>query len=98
VDGLDGYWRIKSTPSPATPPAYVDVHLPTNSPVGFVIAFFAAIGGFAMIWHIWWLVAIGLVGAIGTLIASSWDEHDEIRLSAEKVAELERRARASVRA
>ena len=95
VEGLDDYWRIKSTPSPATPPAYVDVHLPSNSPVGFFIAFFAAIGGFGMVWHIWWLVAICLLGAIGALIASSWGEHDEFRLSAEKVAEIERRARAS---
>jgi cytochrome o ubiquinol oxidase subunit 1 len=98
VVGLDGYWRMKSMPSPARPAAYVDVHLPKNSPIGFFIAFFAAIGGFAMIWHIWWLVAIGLVGAIGALIASSWREHHEFQIPAEMVAKIERRARASVRA
>ena len=34
--------------------------MPRNSPTGFITAFFATITGFALIWHIWWLVALGL--------------------------------------
>ena len=94
VDGLDGYWQTKSTPSSATTPAYVDIHLPKNSPTGFFLAFFAVAGGFAVIWHIWWLAAIGLIGGIAVLIASSWKEHEEFRIPAETVADTERRLRA----
>jgi cytochrome o ubiquinol oxidase subunit 1 len=105
VDGLDAYWETKSTwrTKPATAkadaaPTYVDIHLPKNSPVGFFVAFFAAIGGFAVIWHIWWLAAIGVVGALASLIASSWREHEEFRIPAREVAETERRLRASIHA
>ena len=40
-------------------PDYRDVEMPRNSPTGFVCAFFATIMGFALIWHIWWMVAAG---------------------------------------
>jgi cytochrome o ubiquinol oxidase subunit 1 len=94
VEGLDAYWQTKSAGTPVTPPRYVDIHLPKNSPAGFGVAVFAAAGGFALVWHIWWLVAIGLVGGIGVLIVSSWSEHDEFRISASEVADTERRLRA----
>ena len=32
-------------------------------------AFFAVITGFAMIWHIWWLAGLGVVGGVLTLLA-----------------------------
>jgi cytochrome o ubiquinol oxidase subunit 1 len=99
VGGLDGYWEAKSggrnSPAQApVAPAYVDILLPTNSPTGFFLAFFAVAGGFAVIWHIWWLAAIGLIGGIAVLIASSWREHEEFRIPAETIADTERHARA----
>ncbi|MDB5448679.1 MAG: cyoB [Phenylobacterium sp.] len=98
VESLDAYWRSKSQVSAGKSPRYVDIHLPKNSPAGFLVAFFAAPGGFAVVWHIWWLAAVGLVGAVGVLIASSWREHDEFRIPAETVAETERRRDASANA
>ena len=32
------------------------IEMPRNSPTGFVCAFFATVMGFALIWHIWWMV------------------------------------------
>jgi cytochrome o ubiquinol oxidase subunit 1 len=101
VETLDAYWetkqgwRSKPAVAPAVAaPAYADIHLPANSPTGFFLAFFAVAGGFAVIWHIWWLAAIGLIGGVAVLIASSWKEHEEFRISAETVADTERRLRA----
>jgi cytochrome o ubiquinol oxidase subunit 1 len=89
VEGLDAYWTSKSAgPSPRRP-AYEDIWLPANSPVGFCLAACASVGGFALVWHIWWLVALGLVGAIGALIASSWREHGEVCIPADEVARLD---------
>ena len=62
----------------------------------FLVAFCATAAGFAMVWHIWWLVIAGLVGGIAALIASSWHEHDEFRIPAEEVARIEREARVSL--
>ena len=41
--------------------------MPRNSPTGFVLAFFAVVTGFALIWHIWWMALLGLLGS---------DDHD----------------------
>jgi len=105
VAGLDAYWELKSTwrdkPSakpPAAAPAYAEIHLPTNSPAGVLVAFFAAVGGFAVVWHIWWLAAVGVIGGVGVLIASSWTEHEELRIPADTVADTERRLRAATHA
>ncbi len=40
-------------------PRYRPIHMPKNSPVGFITAFFATMVGFSLIWHIWWLAGVG---------------------------------------
>ena len=57
--------------------------MPRNSPTGFVCAFFATIMGFALIWHIWWLVAAGAVGAFATFVVFAWRDEDEYVILAE---------------
>src|SRR5262249_10684779 len=67
VRGEDPYWQMKQVAierrelSPE--PVYEAIEVPRNSPVGFITAFFATITGFALIWHIWWLVAVGVAAA-----------------------------------
>ena len=45
--------------SAAVQPVYEPIEMPRNSPIGFVIAFFASVTGFALIWHIWWMAILG---------------------------------------
>ena len=40
------------------------IEMPKNSAIGFVTAFFAVVTGFALIWHIWWMAGIGLLGVV----------------------------------
>jgi cytochrome o ubiquinol oxidase subunit 1 len=88
--GVDANGQAKSAAPAAAAPAYEDIDLPVNSPTGFLLAACAVIGGFALVWHIWWLTAVGLVCGIGVMIASSWREHGEFRIPAEEVARQER--------
>jgi cytochrome o ubiquinol oxidase subunit I len=46
--------------------------------------------GFALIWHIWWMVVTGLVGAYTTFVVFAWRDHDEYEIPAEEVARLDR--------
>jgi len=64
--------------------------MPRNSPTGFVCAFFATVMGFALIWHIWWMVALGGVGAFATFVAFAWRDHDEYVIAAADVARIDR--------
>ncbi|HVC31784.1 MAG TPA: hypothetical protein VND24_11400, partial [Steroidobacteraceae bacterium] len=51
--------------------------------------------GFALIWHIWWLVLLGLAGSYVTFVVFAWRDHDEMLIPAEEVARLDRANRAA---
>jgi cytochrome o ubiquinol oxidase subunit I len=93
VSGADAYWAMKvraKEQGQDSAPDYRDVEMPRNSPTGFVCAFFATIMGFALIWHIWWMVAAGGVGAFATFVAFAWRDHDEYVIPAAEVARIDR--------
>lgn len=90
ISGRDAFWQSKNSKSAnAETPRYSDIELPKNSPYGFVIAIFIFLCGFGIIWHIWWLAAIGLFAAIACFIVRSLDENTEYKVSAAKLAKLE---------
>ncbi len=93
VTGEDAYWALKSRAKAQDlepdKPDYRDIEMPRNSPTGFVCAFFATIMGFALIWHIWWMVIAGFVGAFATFVAFAWRDHDEYVIPAEAVARID---------
>jgi cytochrome o ubiquinol oxidase subunit 1 len=99
VQGHEAYWGIKQraieTQHLAEEPDYRPIELPRNSPTGFVTAFFATITGFSLIWHIWWLVVLGLVGAFATFVVFAWRDVPEYEVPASEVARIDRARRAA---
>ncbi len=65
----------------------------TTAPTGFITAFFAVVIGFAMIWHIWWMVIVGLIGAFATFVWFAWRDEHEYEIPAEEVARIDRERR-----
>jgi cytochrome o ubiquinol oxidase subunit 1 len=94
VQGEDAFWqeklRAKQRDLESHEPHYGDIEMPRNSPTGFVCAFFATIMGFALIWHIWWMVVTGFVGAVATFVVFAWRDHDEYIIPAAEVARIDR--------
>jgi cytochrome o ubiquinol oxidase subunit 1 len=94
VSGEDAYWSLKARAKQQDlekrEPDYEDIEMPRNSPTGFVCAFFATLMGFALIWHIWWMVAAGAIGAFATFVAFAWRDHDEYVIPAQEVARIDR--------
>jgi cytochrome o ubiquinol oxidase subunit 1 len=94
VSGEDAYWaqkvRAKQAGAAKSDIEYQSIEMPRNSPTGFVCAFFATVTGFALIWHIWWMVIAGLVGAFATFVAFAWRDHDEYEIPAAEVARIDR--------
>jgi cytochrome o ubiquinol oxidase subunit 1 len=100
VTSEEPYWDIKqqarATHHLATPePQYAAIEMPRNSPTGFVTAFFAVVTGFALIWQIWWLVVLGLLGAYVTFVVFAWRDIHETEIPAEEVARIDRANRAA---
>jgi cytochrome o ubiquinol oxidase subunit I len=94
VTGPDAFWamkqRIRERGSLGEEPHYEEIELPRNSATGFICAFFATFMGFALIWHIWWMVGAGFVGAFATFVVFAWRDRTEEPVSAEEVARIDR--------
>jgi cytochrome o ubiquinol oxidase subunit I len=97
VHDEEPYWEIKhraiETQQLAAEPEYEPIEMPRNSPTGFITAFFATLTGFALIWHIWWLVGLGLFAAYAVFVWFAWRDVEEYVIPAEEVARLDRERR-----
>jgi len=81
VASLDAFWEAKRCRGGALPAAPGEggrtLHLPRPSALGVVVAFFAFVGGFALVWHVWWLALAGLSGCVAAGLARAWQvEHE----------------------
>jgi cytochrome o ubiquinol oxidase subunit 1 len=74
----------------AEQPAYEAIEVPRNTPLGLVIAFFATITGFSLIWYIWWLVVLGLLAILVTVLVFGWSEDRQQEIPADEMARMER--------
>ena len=94
VRGGEAYWNIKEKAAheqqAAKEPDYQAIEMPRNSATGFVTAFFATVTGFALIWHIWWMVVLGLLGAFATFVVFAWRDIEEFEIPASEVARIDR--------
>jgi cytochrome o ubiquinol oxidase subunit I len=99
IQSQDAYWGAKQRALQqarlGAEPAYADIEMPRNSPTGFVCAFFATFMGFALIWHIWWMVGLAAVGAYATFVVFAWRDKDEYVIPAEAVARMDRANRSA---
>jgi cytochrome o ubiquinol oxidase subunit I len=90
VETIDAFWEMKRRGLTAGEPAYEAIEMPRNSPTGFVIAFFAVIAGFSLIWQIWWLVILGILAIFVTVLVFGWSENREREIPANEMARMER--------
>jgi cytochrome o ubiquinol oxidase subunit 1 len=90
VHGLDAFWQAKRCNGGALVAASGEggrpLEVPKPSALGVVVAFFAFVGGFALVWHIWWLALIGLGGVIAAGLTRAWQTEREFEVT---LAELE---------
>jgi cytochrome o ubiquinol oxidase subunit 1 len=94
VGDSEPYWDIKlraiRKQQLAAEPHYEAIELPRNSPTGFITAFFATVTGFSLIWHIWWLMGLGLAASYAVFVWFAWRDVSERIVPAETVARTER--------
>ncbi len=91
VSTKDAFWAMKQRPKNEKDKElpYHDIVLPQNTGVGVYIAAGAFLFGFCMIWHIFWLAALSLLGIIIlAVIRTSRDSHEQV-VSASMVERIE---------
>jgi cytochrome o ubiquinol oxidase subunit 1 len=99
VEGQDAYWGVKQRARQQArlgeEPGYSAIEMPRNSPTGVICAFFATLMGFALIWHIWWIVALAALGAYATFVVFAWRDRVEYIIPADVVARIDRANRSA---
>jgi cytochrome o ubiquinol oxidase subunit I len=96
VTDRDQFWVTKHSGrgrKPPLKPTYQAIHMPKNTPAGLIIASLAFAGGFAVIWHIWWLAAVAAVGILTAIIIRTSNDDSEYTLTAARLEKLEAESR-----
>lgn len=94
VNGLDQFWANKEqhlSEGHVHPKElhYEDIHMPKDTPAGFIIGIAAGIAGFAIVWHMVIPGLIGLLGIVGTVIIKSFNTDVDYYVDAETVRKTE---------
>ena len=98
VDGIDAWWATKERGEAyRAATRYFDILMPRNSALGPMIGVSSAAVAFALVWHIWWLVAAGLVVVVGAVIGRSFVTETERVIQADEVRRQELAWLATVR-
>ena len=95
VDGIDTFWEAKRTNGGVLPVAPGEgehpLEMPKPSALGVVLAFFAFLTGFALVWHIAWLACAGLAGIVLACLVRAWQTEHETEVTAADIAAFEGR-------
>jgi cytochrome o ubiquinol oxidase subunit 1 len=100
VTDIDAFWkkkqRARAQAQPAKERKFDPIEMPKNSAIGFIIAFFAVVSGFALIWHIWWMAGAGAIGIFLTMLAFAFRNEEEIEIPADQIARFEQTNQAEI--
>ncbi len=89
VRSLDAFWDMKQRGVDLKSATFVPIHMPRNSGTGIIMAGFAFVVAFSMVWHIWWLAIAGLAGVLVTLIRHAFNDDRDYHLGADEVRRIE---------
>jgi cytochrome o ubiquinol oxidase subunit 1 len=84
-------WRKANGLEKTQPSTYVPIHMPSSTSLPFIIGMLSFVCTFSLVWRIWWLAGASLLAAILLVIIRSFDKNEGYVLSAENIAEMERK-------
>jgi len=94
VHERDEFWDMKEknrmNPNIQLQSHYEPIHMPRNTATGFVIAIFSGIFGFGMVWHIYWMIGMGLIGIVATIMARTFNKNIDYYVTSEEIMKTER--------
>jgi cytochrome o ubiquinol oxidase subunit 1 len=86
----DAWWDMKTHGYKRPLSGFKQIHMPKNTGAGIILAGLALVTGFALIWYIWWLAALGFVSLIATAIGHTFNYNRSFNIPTQQIAETER--------
>ncbi|MEL0642238.1 cytochrome o ubiquinol oxidase subunit I [Pseudoalteromonas aliena] len=90
IDDIDAWTEAKEKGQAyQTKASYSPIHMPKNTSAGVLMAASLTVFCFAMIWHIWWLAVVGLVGGIAIFIKRCYTSDVDYYIQPDEIARTE---------
>jgi cytochrome o ubiquinol oxidase subunit 1 len=94
IHDSDAWWDMKNRGYKKPTGGYRDIHMPSNTGTGVILAGLSVACAVGLIWYMWWLAAISFVGLIGYAIFHTFNYKRDYYIPASEVIETEAKARA----
>jgi cytochrome o ubiquinol oxidase subunit 1 len=89
IHDLDAWYDMKKRGHQRPVDGYRDIHMPSNTGTGIILSGFCLVMGFALVWHIWWLVALSFAATIAGAIYHTFNYKRDFDIPAATVTAVE---------
>jgi len=90
IDDIDAWTDMKEKGQVyQTKVSYEPIHMPKNTTAGVLMGITLTAFCFAMIWHIWWLAIVGLVGSIAVFIQRCYSKNVDFYVQPQEILATE---------
>ena len=89
IHDMDAWADMKARAYERPTSGFRDIHMPSNTGAGIILAGLAMVCGLAMIWYVWWLAALSFVGLLATAIGHTFDYKRDFHIPAAEVEQVE---------
>ncbi len=90
VHDIDAFRDMKEKGSAyVRPDRYHDIRMPRNSAAALIIGALAFVVAFGLVWYIWWLSLLGVLGILFAVVTRSMNDETEYLIPAAEVERIE---------
>ncbi len=89
IHDLDAWHDMKTRGHQRPVGGFRDIHMPSNTGTGMILSGFCLVMGFALVWHIWWLVALSFAATIVGAIYHTFNYKRDFDIPAATVTAVE---------
>ena len=93
VDSIQAFWDTKKNGHVLFPDKVKEIHMPNNSGVPFIMSVLFFIGGFGMVFSIFPLAILALIGIFACMAYRSFEQDHGHHISVKEIEETEKRLR-----
>ncbi|MCV2508465.1 MAG: cytochrome o ubiquinol oxidase subunit I, partial [Candidatus Lightella neohaematopini] len=86
---IDAFWFMKKDIKNNTKLRYQPIFLPKNTSLSIIISIFGLLFCFSMIWYIWWLSYVSILGIITSIVIYNIKDKEYYYFSVNKIKAIE---------
>ena len=89
IHANDAWWDMKARGYERPVAGFKPIHMPRNTGAGVILAGLSVAAGVGLVWHMWWLVAGGLLAVLVVAIGHSFNQNRDFHIPLEDVISAE---------